>query len=119
MMLDASFLIAVAVALCLVSGMIAARMAAAGAPARRIAVPIAEIWLVFVLWIVIFGSVSRAIGTPAGTSEATELRDLLGRFSALEGASRLWALAGAAVSVAIVTHLMWSLQRTMSQHIRP
>ena len=50
-MLDASFLIVVAVALCLVSGMIAARMAAG--------------------------------------------------------------------SVTIVTHLMWSRQRTMSQHIRP
>ncbi len=118
-MLDASFLIVVAVALCLLSGMIVARMAAGGAPPRRIAVPIAEIWLVFILWIAIFGSLSRAIGTPVGAGEAAELYDLLGRFAALHGSARLWAIAGAAVTVAIVTHLMWSLQRTMSQHIRP
>ena len=109
--MDAAFLIVIGISLCFLSAMIAARMAAAGAPARRIAVPVAELWLVFVLWIAVLKSLSSSIGMPVGGGQADELRDLASRLSGLPGPARLWVLAGGSASVALLAHLMWSLRR--------
>ena len=111
--MDAAFLVVIAIALLFLSAMIVARMAASGAPARRIAVPVLELWLALVIWILVFKSVSGAIGTPISGGEAGELRDLASRLSALHSAARLWALLGIVASVALVAHLTRSFRRTI------
>lgn len=117
--MDTGFLIVVAISLCFLSAMIVARMAAGGAPARRIALPVVELWLAFILWIAVFRSLSAAIGAPIGGGESGEASGLFSRFAALEWSTRIWAAAGVVASVAIAAHLLWSLRRTMSGSIRP
>jgi hypothetical protein len=116
---DTAFLIVVAVSLCLVSAMIAARVAARGAPARRVALLVGELWLAFILWVSVLASVCRAVRAPSGGGARAEASDLAARLGALEGPVRLWAIAGAAASVAVLGHLIWSLRRLMSGSIRP
>ena len=115
--MDTAFLIVVAVGLCFVSAMIAARVVARGAPVRRVALLVAELWVAFILWIAVLGLVCRAVGEPSGDGAQAEVSDLAARLGALEGPARLWAVAGAAASVALLGHLVWSLRRLMSGSI--
>jgi len=115
---DTAFLIVVAVSLCFVSAMIAARVVARGAPARRAALPVAELWLAFFLWIAVLGSVGRAVGAPIGGDARTNASDFVARLGALDGSARIWAIAGVVASVAVLGHLVWSLRRLMSGSIR-
>lgn len=114
---DRGFLIVVAICLSFVSAMIAARMAAGGSSPGRIALCVGELWAAFVLWVAVLGSLSAALGGPTATPAGGKLSDLSSRLAALEGAARLWAIAGAAASAAIIAHLLWSLRRTMSSGI--
>ncbi len=98
--------------------MIAARMAAGGSSRRSIAVPVAELWLAFILWTAVFRSLSAAVGAPIGGGGSGELSHLFSRFAALEGSTRLWMVAGMVAAVAVLGHLLWSLRRTMSGSIR-
>jgi hypothetical protein len=116
---DTAFLIVVAISLCLVSAMIAARVVARGAPPRRVALLVGELWLAFILWVAVLALVCRSVGAPSGGSARAEVSDLAARLGALDGSVRLWAIAGAAASVAVVGHLIWSLRRLMSGSIRP
>ena len=116
--MDTGFLIVVAISLCFVSAMIAARVVARGAPARRVALLVAELWLAFILWIAVLGSVGRAVGAPIGGAARAEVSGLTIRLGALDGSVRVWAIAGAVASVAVVGHLIWSLRRLMSGSIR-
>lgn len=116
--MDTGFLVVVAVGLCLVSAMIVVRMLAQGVAPRRIVVPIGELWLAFVLWMVVLRSVAGAVGAPQGAGPVSEISDLPSRLAAVEGPARAWMVAGLAVSLAAMGHLFWSLQRLMSGSIR-
>jgi len=115
---DVSFLAVVAVALCFMSAMIVLRLAASGAPASRIAVSIAELWLSLAIWVAVFRALGRTIGPPAGSGEAAELRTLTSRLAEVSGATRVWLFLGLAASVALAGHLMWSLGRSKCFLIR-
>jgi hypothetical protein len=111
---DASFLAVVFVSLCLLSGLIVVRLGAGGASAPRILVPVAELWITFGLWILLFRSLAAVAGTPHGASGVDELHDIGARLAALTGAQRWWMAAVAAVAVALCGHLLWSLRRAMA-----
>ena len=116
--MDTEFLIVVAVSPCLVSAMIAVRVVARGAPARRAALLVAELWLAFVLWLAVLASVGRAVGAPIGGDARTEASGLASRLGALDGSARVWAIAGAVASLAVLGHVIWSLRRLTSGSIR-
>jgi len=115
---DAAFLVVIAVSLCFLSGMIAARMAASGVRPRQIALPIIELWLTLLVWFLVFKAVSTSVGAPAGGSAGGEVADLVSRLSDLSSPDRLWVMAGLAASVGLVAHLIWSLRRILCRDIR-
>lgn len=98
--------------------MIVARMLSQGVTPRRMLVPVAELWLVFVFWMVVLRSVAGAAGAPQGGGPVSEISDLPSRLAAVEGPAQAWIVAGLALSLAAVCHLFWSLQRLMSGSIR-
>jgi hypothetical protein len=108
---DASFLIAVAIALGLVSLMMVLRLGAGGAGVRRILQGLAELWVVVGLWIALFWWLSSGTGPPAGAGGVAELRDLPARLARLPAATRVGAVVWLAVCVAGIMHLMWWLRR--------
>lgn len=101
----------VAVNAVLLSVLVAFRMQAGGAPARRIAPVVGELWVALALWVLIF----RALGAELGVSEAGgavgELRAVGARLAALPAGRRAWFAATGAVALAILAHLLWSLRR--------
>lgn len=109
--MDTSFLIAVVIALGLVSLMTVLRLGAGGAGARRLFQAVAELWAVVVLWIALFWWLSSAMGPPAGAGSMAELRDLPARLARLPAATRVGAVVWLAVCVAGIMHLMWWLRR--------
>lgn len=109
--MDASFLIAVAIALGLVSLMMVLRLGAGGAGARRLFQAVAELWAVVSLWIALFWWLSSATGPPAGADGVAEVRELPARLARLPAAARMGAVAWLAVCVAGIVHLMWWLRR--------
>jgi hypothetical protein len=109
--MDTAFLIVVAAGVCLLSGMIAARLGAAGQPPRRIALVVVELWFAVALWVTIFWSLAPVAVTPGGVAEAGDLRDLASRLASLPGTTRLLAAAGIMVSVVLVAHLMSIMRR--------
>lgn len=115
--MDAGLIIAVAAGLCLISGLIIVRLGVAGQPARRIAVPVVELWVTVAIWIMMLDRISAALGEPTGGSQAAELQDLASRAAALEGVTRLWVAGAALISVVLVAHLMVSLRRMMSDGV--
>jgi hypothetical protein len=115
---DTAFLIVVAVSLCLVSAMIAARVVTRGAPARRVALLVAELWLAFILWIAVLRSVGGSAGAPIVGDARSGASGLATRLGALDGSARVWAIAGAVASVAVLGHLIWSLRGLMSGSAR-
>ena len=117
--MDAPFIIVVALALCLLSAMIALRMSGGGAAPARIAISIAELWLAAAIWIAVFRTIGEASGAPAASGGLAELRGIGSLLAAVSGAARLWLLLGVAASVALAAHLMWSLSRTKYAGIRP
>jgi hypothetical protein len=108
---DASFLIAVAIALGLVSLMMVLRLGAGGAGSRRLLQALAELWAVVALWIALFWWLSSAMGPPAGPGSMADLRELPERLARLPAAARMGAVAWLAVCVAGIVHLMWWLRR--------
>jgi len=108
---DASFLIAVAIALGLVSLMMVLRLGAGGAGARRLFQAVAELWAVVALWIALFWWLSSATGPPAGAGSMADLRELPERLARLPAVTRVGAVAWLAVCVVGVIHLMWWLRR--------
>lgn len=108
--MDPSFLIAVAVALGLVSLMVVARL---GAGAGRLIWPLAELWLVVALWVAFFWWLSSAIAPASASGGAAELRELPSRLARLTVPARLGAALWLAVSVAALAHLLRSLRRIM------
>jgi hypothetical protein len=109
--MDMSFLVVVAVALGLVSVMIGLRLAASGASSRRVALMIAEVWMVVAAWIGLFGWLSAAMGTPAGAGGPIEVRALPARFAHLSAASRAAAAVGLVVCIGLIAHLMRAVGR--------
>ena len=85
--MDTSFLAAIAATLGFTSLLVAYRMRASGAPGRRIALLIAELWAAFALWIAAFAS--------------------------RPGLGRAWVVCMLAVSIVAVAHLLCSLRRAM------
>jgi hypothetical protein len=116
---EPSFLVVVGIALLLLSAMIGVRMAAGGAPRRRIAVVIGELWLVLIIWTAVFRVIGVTIGAPVGEGGLGELRNLGSRLASLTGAARMGIAAGVLVSVALVAHFMWCLRRHMCGGIQP
>jgi hypothetical protein len=108
---DVSFLIAVVIALGLVSLMMALRLGAGGASGRRLLQALAELWAVVALWIALFWWLSSAMGPPAGAGGMAELRELPARLARLPASARLGAAAWLAVCLAGIIHLMSSLRR--------
>jgi len=103
---EIDFVIVVALALSLVSVMMAARMGSQGTSARTIALLLIEMWALFAIWMA-FGWAS--VGSDA-FGEASSFVSRLGR---LEGPHRWWGVAGVVVSVAILSHLLWALRKVM------
>ncbi len=117
--MEPSFLVVVGIALLFLSAMIGVRMAAGGAPRRRIALAIGELWLTLVIWMMVFREVGAAIGAPVGEGEVGELRNLGSRLASVSGAARVWLALGVLVSVALAAHLMWCLRRHMCGAVQP
>lgn len=111
--MDAPFLIAVAVSLCFLSGLIVLRMAASGASPRRMIAPVVELWLALALWIATFHFLAAAAGPPADGGFAG-LGDLAARLGALAGPARWLGLAGIIASAGLCAHLIWSLRRALA-----
>jgi hypothetical protein len=114
---DAPFLIAVAVSLCFLTGLIVARMAACGASPRRMIAPVVELWLAFALWIATFRFLAAAAGPPAESGFAG-MGDLAARLGALAGPARWLGIAGVIVSAGLCAHLIWSLRRALTADAR-
>ena len=93
--MDAAFLAVVAVSFLFISAMIVMRMSAAGMTARRIAWPLAELWLTLGLWIAVLWAGARLRGGPK------------------IGASVILVLV-----VGLTAHLLWLLQKNMSGNVR-
>jgi hypothetical protein len=110
---DSAFLIVIAIGLCFLSGLIVVRMGAGGSSRRRTTMAVAELWLIFALWVTIFRWLGAAAGEPTGVGGAAEIRDLAGRITALPAAARVLALAGIAASVLLLAHLLRSVNRAM------
>lgn len=107
--MDWPFAIAVGALLCLLSGLLAARLRAAGVSARRRAVALLELWGALGLWAGVFWAISSA----AGTDEVTEAREAAERLAALPARALAWAAAGVAASVGVVVHLLVTVGRLM------
>lgn len=111
--MDTALLVVVALNLCLLSGLVAYRMRTSGASAGRIALPLAELWVAVGLWIAIFRALAGIIASPASGGPLGELAELGGRLGGLPSATRVWVLGGLMLSLAMVGHLLWSLNRAM------
>ena len=94
--------------------MVIIRTSAGNASARRVLLLVAELWVVFTLWIVIFRAIAGAVGTPAGGGVG-EVRELGSRLWSLHGQARMWAIAGLAFSVLLAAHFMWALRKMMGE----
>lgn len=117
--MEPSFLAVVGIALIFLSAMIGMRMAGGGAPRRRIALAIGELWLTLIIWMAVFREVGVAIGAPVGEGGVGELRNLGSRLAWVTGPARAWIAVGVLVSVVLVAHLMWCLRRHMCGGIQP
>ena len=111
--MDLSFLAVVAISLCLISAMIFVRMWSSGASARRIASSIGHVWLAITAWIVLFTWLASMIDAPTEAGARRDPAGMIIRLIHLEGGTRVWAVAVIGLSVAILAHLLWSMQRTM------
>lgn len=109
--MDTAFLVVVAVNAVLLSALVAFRMQAGGASARRIAPVVGELWVALGLWVVIFRALGAELGVSGAGGAAGELRELGARLAALPAGRRTWFAATGAVALAILGHLVWSLRR--------
>ena len=109
--MDIDFTIAVALALSLVSVMIAARMGSHGVSARTIALLLVEMWALFAMWTAFCWAAAGRLGAAGGSGALAETSALGSRLLGLEGPDRWWGIAGAVVSVAILSHLLWALRK--------
>lgn len=116
--MDAAFLAVVAVSLLLISAMIVMRMSAAGMPGRKIALPVAELWLALAVWVAVLRAIAGATGSAVGADATAEIGDLAARAASIQGAGRLWAVAGLTLAVGLAAHLIWFLRRSMSGNVR-
>lgn len=112
--MDTAFLIVVAIALSLLSGGIALRLAAAGVGGRRIALSILELWILVAIWMAVFQSIGRGGAVSTNDGLGREVGGVLSGVRDLPAGLRPWIGAGLAASVALAAHLMWSLSRAKS-----
>jgi len=103
---EIDFVIAVALALSLVSVMMAASMGSQGTSARTVALLLIEMWALFAIWVAFCWA---SVGADA-LGEASTFVSRLGR---LDARHLWWGAAGAVVSVAILSHLLWGLRKAM------
>ena len=107
--MEIDFVIAVALALSLVSVMMAAGMGSQGTSVRTIALLLIEMWALFAIWTAFcWASVGRL-----GAAGGPEASSLVSRLWKLEGPHRWWGVAGVVVSAAILFHLLWALRKAM------
>jgi len=117
-MMDMSFLTVVAVALCLLSGGIWVRLAAAEVTRRRIALAIVELWVLLSIWIGVWMTVVSSAGNTPLPVGKEGLWDAVGDFlRELPTGLAVWIVGGLVLSVAMAVHLMWSLSRAKSVRI--
>lgn len=112
--MEAPFLLAIGVGLCVLSGMIVVRLAAAGASGPRVAIGVVEVWLALGLWVAVLSSLLSPAG-PAAAAAPERLgggvRAFLADTVSLLAAARPWQKAAIVMSLVLAGHLMWSLGR--------
>lgn len=111
--MDLSFLAVVAISLCLISAMISVRMWSSGASVRKIAASIIHVWLAITAWIVLFRWLASMIDARTEAGVRSDPAGMILRLAHLEGGTRVWAVVVVGLSVAILAHLLWSMQRAM------
>jgi len=110
---DAGFLVLVAITLAFVSLLVVARMKSAGAPNRRAALLLAELWVVFAIWLGVLWAAATKLGVEPGAGGPPEAKTLLRHVAALGGAERALLVLGLLLGIAVFIHLMWALPRAM------
>jgi len=108
---EIDFVIAVVLALSLVSVMMAARMGSQGTSAGRIALLVIEMWALFAIWMAFCWAAVGRLGAAGGPDALAEAGSFVSRLGKLEGPQRWWGVAGVVVSVAILSHLLWALRK--------
>lgn len=111
--MDLSFLAVVTISLCLISAMVSVRMWGSGASVGRIAASIIHVWLAITAWIVLFRWLASMIAARTEAGVRSDPAGMIVRLAHLEGGTRVWAVVVVGLSVAILAHLLWSMQRAM------
>ncbi len=114
--MDKSFVLALTAILGLLSLLVGVRLAAGGAPRRRIGGVLLELWLVFGLWVGVLAWVTGSLGEPQGVDFRGELADLRERLAMLGRAEKWWMSAALGVTAAACVHLIFGLRRAMRLH---
>jgi hypothetical protein len=112
---DPSFVVVVALSLAMISLMLAIRLLNGGASTSHVARLIAELWLVFAIWIGVLWAVSRRLGTEAGIGGVSDLEAVGRRFGALPGGEKGLLVASVLLSLAIFLHLTLAVKHAASE----
>lgn len=109
------FIILVSIALGYVSVLLFVYLTAQGVTVSRVTRLIIELWVTFVLIIIVLLVSTSALDTPQSGSLASELLTQLSRWRSMSLAQRGIAITGLLVAILLFVHIIWSI-RSAQQH---
>lgn len=107
--------ILVSLVLAYVSVLIYINLASTGIPSTRIYRILVEVWVIFLLIVIVLALITRPLGPVPSSNLADEMKNRLAHWSQLSWAEQSFIVAGAILVMGLFSHLIWSL-RAVRKH---